>query len=173
MQELLLDSLVQAIAETVMAEISFPHFDAGRLAGYELKKGDFTRFATEGTKELWVSNIRIDDDCINCIVFGESAIDALSHAALFRNENTRTRATRRSGQAEAPLPTSFTFHLQSALPTARGGVFPQSTDLQRDGLLTCLRIGECHGCHSLRKALSDQRACLSLGAWSGNGPSAG
>jgi hypothetical protein len=87
MQELLLDSLVQAIAETVMAEISFPHFDAGRLAGYELKKGDFTRFATEGTKELWVSNIRIDDDCINCIVFGESAIDALSHAALFRNEN--------------------------------------------------------------------------------------
>ena len=88
MQDLLLDSLVQAIAETVMAEISLPHFDAGRLAGYELKRGDFTRFATEGTKELWVSNIRIDDDCINCIVFGESAIDALSHAALFRNENT-------------------------------------------------------------------------------------
>jgi hypothetical protein len=85
MQELLLDSLVQAIAETVMAEISFPHFDAGRLAGYELKNGNFTRFATEGTKELWVSNIRIDDDSI---VFGESAIDALSYAVLFRNENT-------------------------------------------------------------------------------------
>jgi hypothetical protein len=85
MQELLLDSLVQAIAETVMAELGFPHVDAGCLAGYELKNGDFTRFATEGTKGLWVSNIRIDD---NCIVFGESAIDALSHVVLFRNETT-------------------------------------------------------------------------------------
>jgi len=85
MQELLLDSLVQAIAKEVMAKISFPHFDAEGLAGYELKNRDLTGFASEGTKELWVSNTRSDDDCI---VFCESAIDALSHAVLFRNENT-------------------------------------------------------------------------------------
>jgi hypothetical protein len=137
MQELLLDSLVQAIAETVMAEISFPHFDAGRLAGYELKRGDFTRFATEGTKELWVSNIRIDDDCINCIVFGESAIDALSHAVLFRNENTCYASIGASRGAATDL-----FHLSPAerssnragrrIPTEHGPATGWSADLSEN-----------------------------------------
>ena len=79
MQELLLDSLVQAIAETVMAEISLPHFDAGRLAGYELKRGDFTRFATEGTKELWVSNIRIDESMTTVSTVSSSVRAPLMH----------------------------------------------------------------------------------------------
>jgi hypothetical protein len=140
MQELLLDSLVQAIAETVMAEISFPHFDAGRLAGYELKKGVFTRFATEGTKELWVSNIRIDDDCINCInciVFGESAIDALSHAALFRNENICYASIGASRGAATDL-----FHLSPAerssnragrrIPAEHGSATGWSADLSEN-----------------------------------------
>jgi hypothetical protein len=85
MQDLLLDSLVQAIAKKVMAKISFPHFDAEGHAGYELKNRDFMGFASERTKELWVSSTRSDDDCI---VFCENTIFALSHAVLFRDENT-------------------------------------------------------------------------------------
>jgi hypothetical protein len=64
----------------------FPHFDADGLTGYEIKNRDFTGFATGGVKALWVSNAREDD---NCIVFCESAIDALSHATLFTNDRTR------------------------------------------------------------------------------------
>jgi len=56
----------------------FPHFDTEGLTGYELKNRNFTGFASGGVKALWVSNAKEDD---NSIVFCESAIDALSHAA--------------------------------------------------------------------------------------------
>jgi hypothetical protein len=64
----------------------FPHFDADGLSGFELKNRNFTGFATGGVKALWVSNTRNDDDCM---VFCESAIDALSHAVLFPDDHTR------------------------------------------------------------------------------------
>ena len=64
----------------------FPHFDAEGLTGYELKNRDFTGFASGGAKALWVSNTQSDDDCM---VFCESAIDALSHAVLFPDDRTR------------------------------------------------------------------------------------
>ena len=64
----------------------FPHFDADGLTGYELKNRDFTGFASGGAKALWISNTGNDDDCL---VFCESAIDALSHALLFPDDHTR------------------------------------------------------------------------------------
>ena len=64
----------------------FPHLDADGLSGFELKNQDFTGFASGGVKALWVSNTRNDDDCM---VFCESAIDALSHAVLFPGYRTR------------------------------------------------------------------------------------
>jgi hypothetical protein len=64
----------------------FPHFDKDGLCGYEIKNRGFTRFAKSGTKGLWLSRTGPDD---NRIVFCESAIDALSHAALFPAERTR------------------------------------------------------------------------------------
>lgn len=64
----------------------FPHFDADGLSGYEIKNRDFTGFATGGAKALWISNTKNDDDCL---VFCESAIDALSHAVLFPDDHTR------------------------------------------------------------------------------------
>jgi hypothetical protein len=64
----------------------FPHFDQEGLCGYEIKNRNFTGFSSGGTKGLWLSHEMHDD---NRIVFCESAIDALSHAALFPDENAR------------------------------------------------------------------------------------
>jgi hypothetical protein len=64
----------------------FPHFDGQGLCGYELKNWTFTGFATGGEKGLWQSQARPED---NRLVFAESAIDALSHAALHPDTQTR------------------------------------------------------------------------------------
>jgi hypothetical protein len=64
----------------------FPHFDQEGLCGYEIKNKDFTGFSSGGTKGLWLSHEHSND---NRIVFSESAIDALSHAALFLDEHAR------------------------------------------------------------------------------------
>lgn len=64
----------------------FPHFDQDGLCGYELKNRNFTGFAKGGEKGLWLSRTLPAD---NSIVFAESALDALSHAALFPDEKAR------------------------------------------------------------------------------------
>ena len=64
----------------------FPHFDRQGLCGYELKNEGFTGFASGGTKGLWLSCERPDD---NRLVFCEAAIDALSHAVLFPDAHAR------------------------------------------------------------------------------------
>jgi len=58
----------------------FPHFDGAGLCGYEIKNQRFTGFARGGQKGLWLSHCRPHD---RRLVVAESAIDALSHAALF------------------------------------------------------------------------------------------
>jgi hypothetical protein len=64
----------------------FPHFDAHGLSGYEIKNTAFTGFSPGGTKGLWLSREEAFD---NCLVFCESAIDALSYAVLFPDDRTR------------------------------------------------------------------------------------
>lgn len=64
----------------------FPHFDADGLCGYEIKNLDFTGFAPGGTKGLWLSQVDPHDDLL---ILCESAIDALSYAALFPEEQSR------------------------------------------------------------------------------------
>ena len=64
----------------------FPHFDAQGLCGYEIKNYDFTGFSPGGTKGLWLSREASDDDRL---ILCESAIDALSYAALFPADHTR------------------------------------------------------------------------------------
>ena len=64
----------------------FPHFDRDGLCGYEIKNRGFTGFASGGSKGLWLSHALPDDARI---VFCESAIDALSHAALYPDERAR------------------------------------------------------------------------------------
>ena len=64
----------------------FPHFDLEGLCGYEIKNQGFTGFASGGEKGLWFSHTEPTD---NCLVLCESAIDALSHAALFPAPGSR------------------------------------------------------------------------------------
>ena len=64
----------------------FPHFDAGGLSGFEMKNRSFTGFAAGGEKGLWTSRSHNGD---RRLVFAESAIDALSYAALFPDEAAR------------------------------------------------------------------------------------
>ena len=66
----------------------FPHFDAVGLCGYEIKNRGFTGFAAGGQKGLWFSHTRRDD---RRLVLTESAIDALSYAALFPDAEDQTR----------------------------------------------------------------------------------
>ncbi len=68
----------------------FPHFDRQGLCGYELKNVRFTGFSSGGTKGLWSSQERPDDDRLVCC---ESAIDALSYAALIPDDRTRYAST--------------------------------------------------------------------------------
>jgi hypothetical protein len=64
----------------------FPHFDQDGLCGYEIKNAGFTGFASDGSKGLWLSNERPED---NRFVTCEAAIDALSHAVLFPDDRAR------------------------------------------------------------------------------------
>ena len=64
----------------------FPHFDDKGLSGYELRNVNFKGFSSGGQKALWLSHDLPDD---KILVFCESAIDALSYAALFPDDHAR------------------------------------------------------------------------------------
>lgn len=64
----------------------FPHWNDAGLCGYELKNQGFTGFAPGGHKGLWGSRSELAD---NTLVVSETAIDALSYAALFGLEARR------------------------------------------------------------------------------------
>ena len=76
----------------------FPHFDAAGLCGYEIKNRGFTGFAAGGQKGLWCSHARPHD---RRLVLAESAIDALSHAALFPDAEDQTRYASLGGKPSA------------------------------------------------------------------------
>lgn len=69
----------------------FPHWnvdDSGgkQICGFEKKNDGFTGFASGGTKGLWCSTATDQD---KRMVIAETAIDALSYAALFGFEDAR------------------------------------------------------------------------------------
>ena len=66
----------------------FPHFDAAGVCGYEIKNCGFTGFAAGGQKGLWFSHSQPAD---RRLVLTESAVDALSYAALFPDAEDQTR----------------------------------------------------------------------------------
>lgn len=66
--------------------VLFPHFTRDGLSGFEIKNAGFTGFAKGGTKGLWGTRKREHDDRL---VIAETAIDALSHAALAGHHRTR------------------------------------------------------------------------------------
>jgi hypothetical protein len=73
----------------------FPHFDAAGLCAYEIKNYGFSGFAAGGQKGLWFSHVQPDD---RRLVLAESAIDALSYAALFADVEDQTRYASLGGQ---------------------------------------------------------------------------
>jgi len=79
----------------------FPHFDCAGLSGYEIKNQGFTGFAAGGRKGLWFSHTGPSD---RRLVLAESAIDALSHAVLFRDVEDRTRYASLGGKPNAEQP---------------------------------------------------------------------
>jgi len=74
----------------VRANVVFPHADQDGPCGYEIKNRGFTGFAKGGEKGLWFSAARAGD---MALVIAESAIDALSYAALHPDEATRYAST--------------------------------------------------------------------------------
>jgi hypothetical protein len=78
--------------------VIFPHFDGAGLCGYEIKNQHFTGFASGGQKGLWLSHCRRHD---RRLVLAESAIDALSHAALFPDAADQTRYASLAGNPNA------------------------------------------------------------------------
>ena len=79
----------------------FPHFDVAGLCGYEIKNHGFTGFASGGRKGLWFSHTGLSD---RRLVLAESAIDALSYAALFPDAEDRTRYASLGGKPNATQP---------------------------------------------------------------------
>lgn len=86
----------------------FPWFDSyehGRVepCGYEIKNVGFTGFAKGGTKGLWTSEY-CPGLCANyAIIVCESAIDALSHAVLFPDQNLYVSIAGQLSSAQADL----------------------------------------------------------------------
>lgn len=68
----------------------FAHYNSNGLCGYEIKNRGFTGFSTGGTKGLFCSRPRPDD---NELWVCETAIDTLSAAALFGTEQKRFVST--------------------------------------------------------------------------------
>lgn len=66
--------------------VIFPHFNRDGLCGYEIKNRGFTGFASGGIKGLWASRPTQED---RCLVIAETAIDALSYAAIRGVDRTR------------------------------------------------------------------------------------
>lgn len=70
--------------------VIFPHFNLLGLCGYEVKNQNFTGFAPGAEKGLWGSHLDASD---SQLVICETAIDALSYAALHEIERTRFIST--------------------------------------------------------------------------------
>lgn len=79
----------------------FPHFNRrDGLCGYELKNKNFTGFASGGVKGLWFSRTTPAD---SRLVVAETAIDALSYAALRFTPGTRYVSTAGELNPDQPL----------------------------------------------------------------------
>ena len=66
--------------------VLFPHRNLEGLCGFEIKNHNFTGFSKHGVKGLW-SSVCFKED--QNLVITESAIDGLSHAALFPDPSAR------------------------------------------------------------------------------------
>jgi 5S rRNA maturation endonuclease (ribonuclease M5) len=113
----------------------FPHYDSAGLSGYELKNKDFTGFSRGGSKGLWFSTNAARADRV---VVVESAIDALSHAALSDETGAAYLSTGGSlgGRQRALLTTAL------AGAAARGATIVIATDADKGGDELAREVGQ-------------------------------
>jgi hypothetical protein len=95
----------------------FPHFNGKGLCGYEIKNRGFTSFAAGGEKGLWFSRAYSED---RRLVLAESAIDGLSHAALFPDALDLTRYASLGGTPNS---------VQAGLVQATSGKLPEGSEI--------------------------------------------
>lgn len=105
----------------------FPHEDSDGLCGYEIKNTGFTGFAKGGEKGLWSSADFPDD---RCIMFGESAIDSASYAALFPDIDDRTRYRSIGGKLNPKQPGLI---LEAIVSMPAGSLVVSGMDADEDG----------------------------------------
>ena len=110
----------------------FPHYDRSGVCGFELKNRRFTGFANGGVKGLWCSRPRADD---TRLVIAETAVDALSYAALFGTDRTRFVST--AGQLSPEQPELIHSAVEK-LPS--GGDVMAATDNDEAGTQLAERI---------------------------------
>ena len=89
----------------------FPHYDSEGVSGWEIKNRGFTGFSKGGTKGLWFSCASRSD---MRLVIAESAIDALSYAALFPDDHARYFST---GGSLSPAQTVIIARAMAKMPT--------------------------------------------------------
>lgn len=102
-----------------------PHFDQEGLCGYEIKNRRYTAFSSGGTKGLWFSLTEATD---TRLVIAESAIDALSYAALFPSPESRYAST--GGKMNPSQPALITAAARR-MPT--GSTIVAATDNDQSG----------------------------------------
>lgn len=79
-----------AILQDERRNACFPHRDRDGVSGWEIKNHGFTGFSKGGEKGLWFSRTQPTD---NALVIAESALDALSYAALYPDDHARYFST--------------------------------------------------------------------------------
>jgi hypothetical protein len=82
------------------ANAVFPHFNNDGICGYELRNREFKGFSPGGSKGLWCSHVRDDDERL---ILAEGAIDALSYAALFPDAHSRYVSIGGKTNSEQPV----------------------------------------------------------------------
>lgn len=106
--------------------VLFPHWESGgrTLTGFEIKNDRFTGFAKGGQKRLFSSRGDGED---TCLVVAETAIDALSYAALLGVEGARfVSIAGTMNPHQPPL-------LHSAIRKLPGGVVVAAVDADEGG----------------------------------------
>lgn len=100
----------------------FPHHDKNGVSGWEIKNQGFTGFSAGGTKGLWFSRTKPTDARL---VIAESALDALSYAALFPDDRARYFST--GGSLNPDQPTLISAAL-SKMPTPAALILATDND---------------------------------------------
>jgi hypothetical protein len=75
-----------AILQDEHRNACFPHRDRDGVCGWEIKNNGFTGFSKGGEKGLWFSRTKATD---TALIIAESALDALSYAALHPADKAR------------------------------------------------------------------------------------